>query len=440
MPVTLGKNLNINNNRLESYSKSVYEKLNKAKAWTKTDITESGGTVSVIMNTDELVTNMETGINDWYIPTSAHYLNYAIIDNKLYKKSGSSLSQFGEKTDWKMCSSTPCAIDSQNKLYRINSTSGAATEIGEGINWTYVTSSMSFDNEYAIGDSKLYKINSNNNTITQIGTETGWTKLSYFYWGSGFGYGICNGSVYYITSSGATPLSSDNNFVDISSAGDSYILYALNNLHEAFYVNSSRTQLVKIDAQFDSPIKQIVDTSEENYAVITNDGQLICGSISDKTQYKLDPTIFWSYTCGGISNSSYMYAIGDGKLYRIINPTRPSDRKYTQIGTIDTYTKVSGALGTTTSTLLLAWTGEATYLDHTVYTTKSPQAGDRTYSDNELTPYSTIVSVSGTTITDEYRTYDVDIAKDSSFTSIPPAATHETVGTIELLNALNPNN
>lgn len=438
MPVTLGKNLNINDNRLESYSKSVYEKLNKAKAWTNTETTESGGTVSVIMNTTEVVTNIETGINDWYIPRCNNGY-YAIIDNKLYKKSGSSLSQLGEKTDWKMCSCTAYAIDSQNKLYRItNTTTGAMTEIGEGITWTYITSATSGNNDYAIGDGKLYHIINNGNIITQIGTETGWTKLSCFYWGASIGYGICNGSVYYITSSGATPLSSNNNFVDISSNGDSYALYALNNLHEAFYVNSSRTQLVKIDAQFDSPIKQIVDISQNEYAVITNDGQLICGSTSNNIQYKLDPTIYWSYTCGGLGNSTFLYAIGDGKLYYILNPMNPSYRTYTQIGTIDTYTKVTGSLNTSI-TFLLAWTGEATQLDHTVYTTKSPQAGDITYSDNELTPYSTIVSVSGTTITDEYRTYDVDIAKDSSFTNIPPATIHETVGTIELLNALNPN-
>ena len=80
-----------------------------------------------------------------------------------------------------------------------------------------------------------------------------------------------------------------------------------------------------------------------------------------------------------------------------------------------------------------AWTNST----YTVYTTKNPLVDDKTYSDLNLTESSTITAVAsdGLTITDEYRTYDRDTSKDTSFNSIPEATNHETVTVADILRA-----
>ena len=80
-----------------------------------------------------------------------------------------------------------------------------------------------------------------------------------------------------------------------------------------------------------------------------------------------------------------------------------------------------------------AWTNAQAGI--TIYTTQNPIANDKTYSDLELTEYSTVQSCDGLTLTDENRTYDADDDKNSSFKAIPDAASHEIVKVADILRA-----
>ena len=429
MPVSIGSELKLENNKVNAYYDNLFRKLNVAKAWTNTTTTESGGTVSVITGDMQIISNISSGYNDFcegnYSP-----VKICIIDNKLYGFSNGSISQIGEKTDWKICSSQYLVIDSQNKLYHYDGST--ISEIGSGIAWSYVADNIW--TRYAIGDNKLYQINGN--TPTQIGTEVGWTKLTDTFATYNTISGLCDGYVYYVSGNTATLMSAYNNFIDVQSnnVSTNANLLALNSNGEIFTNNG--TTLQKITFNYGS-IKQISNGLDSKFSVITDDGKLYyMSNLSDSNPLikQIDGTKNWTYTLSCKSGSAIV-AIGDGKLY-YINDGSSNNPTITQIGSISGYKKIKGSLTTSASSgLALAWTGNATHTETTVYTTQNPIANDKAYSDVNLTEYSTVQSCDGSTLTDEYRTYEADIAKNSSFTNIPPATVHETIKAIDILRA-----
>ena len=436
MPVAIGNELELQNNKVSAEYGELFRKLNVAKAWTNTTTTESGGTVSVLYGDGNVITNMESGYNDWY---NNDFSSYCIINGKLYRLNNGSLNQVGTKSDWIGFSAGNdtnyiLAIDSSHDLYYISSITSAGTyssitEVGAGINWTMIEGRGNV--AICVGDNKLYYIIGTE--ISLISEVEGWQKIvGYIVQNSStyFSSGLCNGYVYVITKNNISLMNTNNNFIDISGPllrtdyGYQH-LYALNSNGDLYWNNG--LELVKSNFN-NGKIKQISKIYGLNAggAVITEDNKLYYstgGSLSP-SWYELGSGMNWTWVCSG---TSIILAISNGKLYKITPNT--SGGVITQIGATTGYKKVSGYIWS------MAWTGNATHTETTVYTTQNPIANDKAYSDTNLTEYSTVQSCTGTTLTDNYRTYQADVAKNSSFTKIPPASIHETVSTIDILRA-----
>ena len=216
-------------------------------------------------------------------------------------------------------------------------------------------------------------------------------------------------------------------------------LYALNSNGELYW-NDADNHLVKSNFNHGT-IKYIyngvgTNGGQGNGCVITTDGKLYYQKTRNSMTtdwVELGAGINWTKAISGTGNG-IIIAIGNGKLYKIIPNTSGGD--ITQLGTSSGYKKIMGNIVSGTGNeVVLAWTGNATETSTTVYTTSNPIANDRTYSDTNLTEYSIVQSCNGTTLTDNYRTYELDISKNSHFNGIPPATAHETVKAIDILRA-----
>ena len=280
MPVAIGNELKLENNKVNAYYDNLFRKLNVAKAWTNTTITESGGTVSVLVGDGDISTNIECGYNDWIC---CNYSTYCIINGKIYKMNNGALNQVGSKSDWidiagngDSYTTSVLAIDSSHDLYYITGITSSGsyssiTEKGAGINWTMVEGSGTY--AIGVGDDKLYYISYG--SISLISEMTGWEKIIYSY---GYGVGLNNGYVYMITNNNITLLSTNNNFIDISGgiSRDNYgnlAVYALNTNGELYWIDN--LQLVKSNFN-KGVIKQISNgySDEGDGSVITEDNKL----------------------------------------------------------------------------------------------------------------------------------------------------------------------
>ena len=222
----------------------------------------------------------------------------------------------------------------------------------------------------------------------------------------------------------------NNNWVSMKICSTDSII-VLNSIGELYNV-TYQGNIKKIDAsdvKYYAPLSVYTDSG---FLYVNNNGELFYIESSYTTKVKLTTNVSkWSYIVASYANTSSnytFYGIGDKKLYKGV--ISGSNVTLTQIGTETNYCKLVGGVQSA-----IGWTGSATSVSHTVYTTAHPQSGDKTYSDTNLTEYSTISSVSGTTITDQYRTYNMDVSKNGSFTSIPPASIHETVTVADILRA-----
>jgi len=427
MPVAIGNELKLENNKVNAEYGELFRKLNVAKAWTNTTTTESGGTVTVL-DENNVLDNISSGYDNFYSPT---WSSIFIINGNLCRDYNNTITVFESTMNWKYCcrhfyvNNIDCiyAIDSSNDLYLFegvgtNGTYTSKTKITGASNWSFITTG------YGIANGKLYKM-SGGTSITRVGSDDGWSKLSQPY---GKYYGICNGIVYDLNDTTAIALSEANNFVDIFGFANNNE-YAINSSGELYYIlNNTLTK-----SEFAGVVKQGHAGSAGGIAdisIVTTDGKLYYGKYDD--WHQLGSGINWTYTSTG-TDCNVILAIGNGKLYKIIPNT--SGGEITQIGTSTGYKKILGDIdiGDSNNSAALAWTGNATHTETTIYTTQHPQRLDKTYSDMNLTQYGTVTAYTGSTITSNSKVFDSDIAKNSSFTKIPPATVHETVSVADIL-------
>ena len=432
MPVAIGNELKLEDNKVNAEYGELFRKMNVARAWTNTTTTESGGTVSVINNEGTILDNMSSGYNDWYVPS---YSSICIIDGKLYRLNNGSLRQIGESSNWKMCTTVSFngnnahlyAINSSNELYYFDGvnddgTYTSSTKVTSPSSWSYIT------RYYGISNGKLYKLNET--TATQIGELNGWEKISD---SDVTSIGLCNGCVYLINDTTTTILSANNDFVDIESSG-----VASSSIQTAFAINTNgelyyRTNGDLIKSNFTGTVKQISDGRSQSQAdacLVTTDGKLYYSV--DDTWYELGAGKNWVWSDRGPGTST-IYAIGDNKLWKVTPNT--SGGTMTQVGSSSGYKKVFGGQSSSTNVIILAWTGNATHTETTIYTTQHPKTSDKTYSDLNLTQYGTVTAYTGSSITSNSKVFDSDISKNGSFTAIPAATVHETVSVADILRA-----
>lgn len=453
MPVAIGDELKLENNRVNAYYDNLFRKLNVAKAWTNTQTTESGGTVTVLKDNGTVLTNIECGYDDWFIPYPVwnNVDVLCVIAGKLYRYYNGQINQVGNKTDWKYCDGVYAAasnynvvcIDKSSNMYIIQQLTPSGTynsmfQIGEGISWSFLREKF-----LAIGDGKLYKFPLESYITTypmvQVGNVEGWQKIVGCNNGDTY-LGLCNGYIYKIIQTYGTYyrdvsyeiISDKNDFVDVCFGHQYGLALDYNNKLYRIYVSSSSSSIEKVPFFENKNVKQFSATFSSSYAsVVTTDGDLYYSNNygTSNNWIKINFDNNWSYTLSSNSNA-FILAIGDGKLYKT------DGSSITQIGTSSGYKKILGSAESSYDRCIsLAWTGNATHTETTVYTTQNPIANDKAYSDTNLTEYSTVQSCTGTTLTDNFRTYEADISKNSSFTAIPPATIHETVKAIDILRA-----
>lgn len=443
MPVVLGENLTLEENKLSAVYKELYTKLNKAYAWTNTQTTSSGGTAVVLYNGDNLTSIECENINSLgqTKPTNVDnnfYNNYIIINNILYYYHEGQLYNSNENNVKKVFNGfsqqgygTGCFfIKNDNTIYHCefnSSNNFIIQQIETNINWNDIGEmNYAYGNKVcAIGNSHLYTINTTvyytlNETL--INNSETWDKISTC-------YGISNGFLYNIYNNTLDICdNNNNNWIDIKSLDNTNSTMSLNSIGE-IYKWEGTNKITKLNI---NNVKTFYPISGNIGACgITNDNKLFYTVISNNI---INNDMIWS-DISYPSRDNKFYAIGDGKLYKI--EISNNNFIFTQIGSNTNYVKLQGIY----DGLCIAWTGEATSFSHTVYTTKKPIKNDKTYSNANNEIYSTISSVDNSlnTITDEYRTYERDISKDSHFTEIPPASVHEKVSVIDILNATNPN-
>lgn len=479
MPISLGTNLNLKADKMSALYKDLYHKLNKAYAWTNTQTSGTTGTISIYAGNTDFVKYLTcSNINDFYfggyvgVGTQSCY----ILNGKIYLNHGMDSTndvQIGTAATWKQVTMISYvasnvkfyAINTSGQLYQITFTSSAtSSRVGSSNNWTSVSGS------WGICDGKLYRLS--NTTATQYGTDTTWTSLTIKHSeDNGQPIACNNGNYYALYGSDVVLLEGIQNCKFIVAVSNntfaSTIIYYIDTNNDLYFKNSGTTTYNFIGNIPDViTLKMASNTTLPVF--ITSDGKAGFIQGNFKRIIYLDENIFWSdmtilcpvtATINSISsNANVVYAIGDGKLYdiRIIYrnsvayaPTQPIS--YTIIDNNTNWKKIYGYINsaqvynTTASTkyyynIFIFNSEDAVTTTSTVYATKRPQVGDKTYSNTNMQEKSTITSVSlPNTITDSYMTYTRDSTRDSYYEEIPPATVHETVSVMDILNATNPN-
>ena len=425
MPVNVDNNLIIKNNSLEATYNELFDKLNVAYAWTHTQSTSSGGTAVLltrgstdILHAVECSDFMNSSIGEG-ADSGSYPSNLYIIDGKLYYNT--SLTQIGTSTNWKETNGY-YIINDIGELWVLNTSNYTLTQ--KHTDKTWVKLSKTHGKSYAI-DSDGYLYNVNSTTLTPVGNIAGWTDISTEYMNSNVA-GICNGKVYSIA---------DNNSITLLDTQRSNYIHVINDDSTVGALTADGEVYVNTKG-YETPLMTNVKGIYRSVAsgslplyLITNDNKLHFWA--NNVIHHIRPDMEWSCVIG--QNTNNFYGISDGKLYYVINPT--STPILTQIGTGTEYKTVDG-----NASLILATAGENMVVTHTILTTKTPQQYDNTYIDRDLTKYSIVQSATAIAVTDQYRTYNRDISKDSTFTAIPPATMHETVSTVDFLRVTKSDN
>lgn len=450
MPISIGNNLTLEKNKISGTYDDLFKKLNVACGWTNTQTTSSGGTAVVLVNDGVIISTIECdninkcncgkGLNQG----NTYNCDNTVINGKLYRYYSDIFQQYGSKSDYVISTGSETknfAIDTSGKLWYINNST--ETQIGDSTNWSSLGYMYNGTISCGLNDGKIYLIESTG--VTQKNTDlTNVSNLQASWNGSSIqGFCLNNNYLYWLNNNTSTLIGENNNWIDIEvSTGNPEYALVLNSNSDLYYVYQSNLYKLNI-----SNVKKAVTNGSVAICITNNDKLYYLTNLTTKygdnycQLFNISNGLEWTDISRIHQGYNYFYGIGDEKLYKIKATSSIEQTVYTQIGTESNYQKVEGYYtGTTENNVIgIAWSGDAISVKHTVYTTKSPQVNDVTYSDNDLKQYSTITAVGTNTITDEFRTYERDITKDSSFTAIPPATIHETVSTIDFLRITNPN-
>lgn len=453
MPVTLGKNLEIKDNVINAKYTELFNKLNKAYAWKNTEETSAGGT-AVVLYRGEIMTTMQAPNSSkchiGHTQNTNHEPSlrfHTIINGCIYTRYNGSFIQLGTKSDYKevtpygyeLTTTDKCyAIDTSGKLWYVNGST--ETQIGTDTTWESLG-----DGSYhgygccGINNGKIYTFNETTIKGQSYTSLTQCTKLCAYSTNNNSvdGYTLCNGYLYRLINNTSTMIGSSNNWVKLDLRGSRDNCMALNTLGELYYCSNTTV--------YKQNVENVIDFSFEPAVCITSNNDMYFSSnytSASNTWTKVFPDVSWtnvvSQSYSPSTSTINIYAIGDGKLYGIKGNSLTTFVA-TQIGTESGYTKLEGGIGSYSNSnsmaLALAWTGVSTKVDHIIYTTKTPQVNDKVYKDENLTIYSTVTSKTNTSVTDEFRTYNRDVANDKSFTGIPGETMHETVSVIDILRA-----
>lgn len=401
----------------EGMDTAVYNHLNRAYAWTNTQISGSGSAYYA-----KYVSSSSTTISDavsaqTIIGDSVSYSYRIILDGQLYLTNTNPITPFTGLTHT-TCVSNLYFIDSGN-LY-----SGSPTNfsVQDGTGGWQTLGAYDSTKLLGIKNGSLYQILP---SIVELDSTGEWTSIVGCNKSPYFAVGIKDGMLYSINSNNViTNLSSDTTWTMVSAYGNAsgYALGINNGALYAIYENN----IILLDAT-ETWIKVCGGSGNNGGFAITQSGKLFTVT-SSNTLTRIGTDTTWTDICGYGSNSG---GINNGVLYRNLqSPLAVTNSP-------NTLTKCAGYYyNNATYYTLWGWTGSVTELKHTVYTVPNPKEGFSAYEDINGTVLSTITEVndSAMTITDAYYTYNRDTDADSIFTTVVNDSTKQLVTVADLLN------
>ena len=432
---------------------NVYNRLNRAYAWTYRHVNGAGNVYNIGYNNGSLFVSNAFSATDVIGYTNTDYngfTNFMICDGKLY-------------------------------FISLSGTTFTRTQVGIDTTWTEIGASGSNDYNQclAINNGDLYYVNYESPTLRD---SSGWQHISGFGYGSVKCFGIKNNSLYALSSKGSTITNIDSSgvwsyVVGETSNADTYVFGVRDGYLYSISYNNVITKISNDTGWSNISGPDGIQGNNIYGSIGINNGALYW--IKSNGVYLVDNTETWIKTCSYSSGYGCIALTSTGKLYHI---TRNSSgvTTLTQIGTDTTWSDITGTYNTiygkvlgikngnvyfniasenptqlTTSggiqkvfgftcnnynnyTTSYFWTGSVTEDVHTVYTVPSPQTGFHTYADENLDPVSTItaVNMNNNTITDGLYTYTRDSAADKVFTAVSIDSNNQLVSMADILNAI----
>jgi len=493
MPVKIGDNLTLEDNKLSAVYKELYTKLNRAYAWTNTIDLSSGGSAICInglssSTSPNIITSLSINsgdnisISDYkHTETSVSIFGIIINGEIYYRPTIDSFIKIGNNNNYIKLAATGnvsstsgnyhiYAINSNGELYDINynksTSTWSETQIGSDTDWNSFCG-ISGDYVGILKNKKLYTLHNGTPTLNTTYQNYNFDKL------------ICMGSSSGTLPTGSIALMNNNlycfktsfqqlgnvqikDFDHVLAYSPTYCTCAALDVDDNWYIvtfdktSSSDNKFEKIGSDL---LKcKIVNTffsysyTDMNILKITSDYKLYYGGGNLASLNQICPSIRWKDAIGTYiyaKRPGYpLYAIStEGELYLISNSTTA-----TKISDSTGFQKLIGFCCNSTTPsfgtgLILALNyGDEGQIKSTLYTTKNPIVNDYAYVDNVgnytySIDNSIITNVnSNNSITVNNKIYNRDMSKDSSFTFTPSATIRDTITVAEILAATNPNN
>jgi len=428
----------------------MYKKLNRAYAWTHTQINGNGNAYLVYYDGSnyykgdaipaQTIDGPENG--------SSNSSLYS-IDGTLYIKYSTNDVQTVDVNVQSYCriSNNNVAYIRNNNLYYYIYNASQSYLIDNTGGWQLLTdcsSSASDSTLFGIKNDSLYMIGYINDvtatsprTSIELIDDTGiWTKLK------GYSYsttstdetrktiGIKDSKLYAITQKSIVEISPETGWVD-------FTRYIASSKDTIFGIRNG--SLYKIDLNNNTYTVTLMDDTETwlkatpNNLFLTQSGKIYKYTNNALTQ--IGTKTNWTKLVG--SNGSCGID-SDGKVY--FNIASYGDSKSINDENIYSDISLTAALEATVSNLPVAviYTGNTTVDKHSVYTIGKPDVGFTTYSDTDMTVKSTISAVNenNNTITDEYYSYTRDPSLDGIFSGISPDTSKQLLTLADILNAM----
>ena len=426
MPVKIGDNLTLEDNKLSAVYKELYTKLNRAYAWTNTQSSSSDNSYGIIINDSKTFSTLidcnQAPVLYCFLATDNYNGDlYYIIDGKLYKTKN--ITQVGDRVTYKKCTQT-VAIDFDGNTYDASN----GNIINNGLLIDYIPE-VDGSQRYGITkDGYLYR-NIGSTSPVKYSNLQGWSFITQDY---SNGAGICDGKLYYLSSPEAIKYTNISNFVECYN--DDSNCWGITTTGEIYYSNLSTTNISSATPLLSNVKKFFYKGQGGGYAA-TNDNNLYYVSASSAIKINSASGLNFSKIAGG---SSYTYGIANNKLYYITSSS------VEEIMSNNHYIDIVGAYAKTPSShFYIVSMGNYVSSTETRYTVKNPTINDTLYQDTipSQNNIEKIISASNSQlVSNSYnKVYNRNPYLDKSFTGIPSETQSRTVSAIDLLIATNPN-
>jgi len=487
MPIVTNQNLILDDNRLSAVYKELFNKLNKACAWSTSENASIEGTAHIFKgitptSVSEIACNdMESIIplkpNQWNSESNPHR-NGLIINNKIYYYNGSILTQIGVRDDYIVYTSSSSGSGNGNSALTTGyglTKSGLLVYINNGSESLVSRNCSGLDNFGSDGtgfikEGEIYTIRSS--TITNMNTgKSDWKKIycGYKHFGNATYFGglaIDENNDLYCFKGNSNPIKIDidNNWKEVipikygHSGNYAHALTNSGNLYYIFQTDVASTDIANVQYNFTligSNVKKVHSSYcyknyqyTQTYSIgMSYDNELIYFNNQGFHIYPdiiVDDVLFAHPNNGNDRG----FVLQHGKLLKLsidsnYRATLSDVNNYTNyIKLIGYATYNSSSSPTDLNYLFCGFRGnQQDKKEKTiVYTVENPSIGNNLYLDNSLTTANkTIINSTETTVTDNNGVvYTRDAAYDTYFENIPIETKTKNLTISDILKATSP--